>query len=170
MGTCLLFGNRSCVCVQIFMNIPRQTKYRSSMKCFLKCMFRSFDIQHIFINSVFITRIHGHSNTMLGMIYLNSLKPSDAYIYIYIYIACVGKLGHHCFRWWFVACTAPSHYLNTGLLLIRLVWRMNEFQWNFNRNLSIVIEENAFENVVCKMLSVLSRPQYTYILYYNRLW
>ena len=35
----------------------------------------------------------------------------------------------------------------------------NKLQWNFNRNSNIFIEENAFENVVCEMLSISSRPQ-----------
>ena len=35
----------------------------------------------------------------------------------------------------------------------------NKLQWNFNRNLNIFIQENAFENVVCEMASILSRLQ-----------
>ena len=35
----------------------------------------------------------------------------------------------------------------------------NKLQWNRNRNLSIFIQENAFENVVWKMAAILSRPQ-----------
>ena len=35
----------------------------------------------------------------------------------------------------------------------------NKFQWNWNRNSYIVIQENAFENVVRKMVAILSRPQ-----------
>ena len=36
---------------------------------------------------------------------------------------------------------------------------MNKFQWNFNQNSSILIQENALENVVCEMASILSRAQ-----------
>ena len=35
----------------------------------------------------------------------------------------------------------------------------NKLQWNFNRNSNIFIEENTFENVVCEMLFISSRPQ-----------
>ena len=35
----------------------------------------------------------------------------------------------------------------------------NKLQWNLNRNLYIVIQENAFEIVVWKMAAILSRPQ-----------
>ena len=35
----------------------------------------------------------------------------------------------------------------------------NEIQWNFNRNLSIFIQGNAFQDVVWKMAASLSRPQ-----------
>ena len=36
---------------------------------------------------------------------------------------------------------------------------MNKFQWNFDRNSNIFIQENAFESVVCEMTAILSRPQ-----------
>ena len=36
---------------------------------------------------------------------------------------------------------------------------MNKFQWNFNRNSNIFIQENVFESVVCEMAAMLSRPQ-----------
>ena len=35
----------------------------------------------------------------------------------------------------------------------------NKLQWNFNRYSNIFIQESAFENVVCEMASILSRPQ-----------
>ena len=35
----------------------------------------------------------------------------------------------------------------------------NKLQWNINRNSYIFIQENALENVVCEMASILSRPQ-----------
>ena len=35
----------------------------------------------------------------------------------------------------------------------------NKLQWNINRNWYISIQENAFENVVCEMSAILSRPQ-----------
>ena len=35
----------------------------------------------------------------------------------------------------------------------------NKLQWNLNRNSYIFIQENTFENVVCEMVAILSRPQ-----------
>ena len=35
----------------------------------------------------------------------------------------------------------------------------NKLQWNFNRNSNIFVQENSFENVVCKMAPILSLPQ-----------
>ena len=35
----------------------------------------------------------------------------------------------------------------------------NKLQWNFNRNSNIFIQEHTFENVVCEMACILSRPQ-----------
>ena len=37
---------------------------------------------------------------------------------------------------------------------------MNKFQSNFNQNSKIFIRENALENVVCEMASILSQPQH----------
>ena len=53
---------------------------------------------------------------------------------------------------------APSHYLKQCWNIVN--WTLgNKFQWNFSRNSNIFIEENTFENVVCKMLFISSRPQ-----------
>ena len=35
----------------------------------------------------------------------------------------------------------------------------NKLQWNLNWNSNIFIEENTFENVICEMLSISSRPE-----------
>ena len=53
---------------------------------------------------------------------------------------------------------APSHYLIHCWNNVN--WTLgNKLQWNFNRNSNIFIQGNAFENVVCEMASILSRPQ-----------
>ena len=45
--------------------------------------------------------------------------------------------------------SAPSHYLNQCWHIVN--WTIgNKFQWNFNRNSNIFIQENAFENVLCQ--------------------
>ena len=36
----------------------------------------------------------------------------------------------------------------------------NKLQWNFNRNSDIFFQENALKNLVCEMVSILSRPQW----------
>ena len=36
---------------------------------------------------------------------------------------------------------------------------MNKLRWNLKRNSYIFIQENAFENIVCEMAAILSRPQ-----------
>ena len=70
----------------------------------------------------------------------------------------VGKLTNHWLRWWLVAWPAPSHYLNQCWNIVNWSLR-NKLQWNSNRCSNIFIEENTFENVVCEMLSISSRPQ-----------
>ena len=81
---------------------------------------------------------------------VNTLRPSDAYMRRWS--------NHHWFRWRLVAWSAPSHYLNQCWNIVNRTLG-NELQWNFNRNWNISIEENTFENVVCEMASILSRPQ-----------
>ena len=56
---------------------------------------------------------------------------------------------------------------NAGLLLIESLG--TNFQWNFNRNSNIFIQENALEHVVSEMTSILSRPQCvnTSVLHYS---
>ena len=52
----------------------------------------------------------------------------------------------------------PSHYLNQYWNIVN--WTLsNKFQWNLNDNSYIFIQENASENVACKMASILSQPQ-----------
>ena len=51
-----------------------------------------------------------------------------------------------------------SHYLNQCWDIVNWTLR-NKLQWNFNRYSDIFSQENAFENVVCEMASILSRPQ-----------
>ena len=43
----------------------------------------------------------------------------------------------------------------------------NKRQWNFDENWYIFIQENAFENVVCETVSILSRPQIVYQACYS---
>ena len=54
--------------------------------------------------------------------------------------------------------TAPSHYLNQCWNIFDWTLR-NKIQWNPSQNSFIFIPENEFENVVCKMAAILSRPQ-----------
>ena len=79
---------------------------------------------------------------------VNSLRQRDAYM---------RRETNHLL---IMACglTVPSHYLNQWWSIVNWTLR-NKLQWNFNRNLNIVIHENAFENVVCEMAAMLYRPQ-----------
>ena len=52
----------------------------------------------------------------------------------------------------------PSHYLNQCWNIVNFNLR-NKLQWNINRNSYIFIQENAFENVVCKISAIMSQPQ-----------
>ena len=61
---------------------------------------------------------------------------------------CVIELIHHWFRQWLVAWPASSHYLNNAGSLL-----MGPRRTNFNKKNH---QENAFENVVWKMATMLS--------------
>ena len=55
-----------------------------------------------------------------------------------------------------VAYWAPRHYLNQCLDLIN--WTLlYKLQWIFSQKSNFFIQENVFENVVCEMMSILSR-------------
>ena len=72
---------------------------------------------------------------------------------------CDSELGQHWFRYWLVACSAPTHYLNQCWRVVN--WTLgNKLQWNSNRNCNIVIQENTFENVVCEMAAIMSRGRW----------
>ena len=81
---------------------------------------------------------------------VNSLRPSNAYMRQWT--------NHHLFRYWLSAGQAPSHYLSQCWNIVNLTLR-NKIQWHRNRNSYISVQENAFENVVCKVKDISSRPQ-----------
>ena len=57
----------------------------------------------------------------------------------------------------FSAMLPPSWFT---IIFIIVNWTLtNKLQWNFNRNSNILNQENALENVVCEMASILSWPQ-----------
>ena len=52
----------------------------------------------------------------------------------------------------------PNHYLNQCWNIVN--WTLgNKLRWNLNQNLNIMIQENAFENIIWKMAAILSWPQ-----------
>ena len=81
---------------------------------------------------------------------VNWLRPSDAYMR--------QETNHHWSRWWLVAWSAPCHYLDQCWNIVNSKLR-NKMQWNLKLNSYIFIQENAFENAVCEMAIILSRPQ-----------
>ena len=69
---------------------------------------------------------------------------------------CVSELGQHWFRWWLVAWSAPSHFLNQCWNIVN--WALkNKLHWNFTQNTKRFIHEKASENIVCEIAAVLSR-------------
>ena len=86
----------------------------------------------------------------LSIVDINLLMPSDTHM--------CQKTNHHWFRWKFVAWLVPSHYLNQCWNIDN--WTIgNKLQWNLNRNSYILIKQNAFKDVIRKMVTILSQPQ-----------
>ena len=65
---------------------------------------------------------------------------------------CVSKINHHWSREWFVAWSAPSHYLNQCWIIVH--WNLkNKLQWNLNKICTF-----TFKKMHLKMSSVKWRP------------
>ena len=76
--------------------------------------------------------------------------PCDAYMH--------SKLFFLLHIYWLVASSAPSHYLKQCWFIV--YWNIrNTFQWNWNQITAILIQENQFDIVICKVAEILSRPQ-----------
>ena len=82
-------------------------------------------------------------------IFINSLRPSDAYILNLTILGSDNGLSPG--RRHAIICQCWN-IVNSNL--------RNKLQWNPMRNSFIFILENAFENVVCEMASIWSRPQW----------
>ena len=68
----------------------------------------------------------------------------------------------------------PSHYLNQCWNIVNWTVRNNRW-WSFNPNSCIFIQENAFEKVVCKVVTILRdpnmlKPIILYIQYHGAWW
>ena len=92
--------------------------------------------------------IETHQGTLISVVKIISPK---SYIYAsWIRSALIQIMA--CLR------PAPSHYLNQCWNVVNSTLE-NKLQQNFNQNSYIFIQENAFENVSCKMAAILSWPQ-----------
>ena len=72
---------------------------------------------------------------------------------------CLWELGQHWFRWWLVAWSVPSHYLNQCWNIVNWTLR-SKLQWNSNQNTNFFLHEIAFENVAWEMAAILSRGKW----------
>ena len=75
---------------------------------------------------------------------------------------CTFQENNFIFWFWicrsFVPCISlTSPYLNQSWNIINLPLS-NKLQWNINRNSKVLVQENGFENVGCKVMAILSQP------------
>ena len=59
---------------------------------------------------------------------------------------CVSKLGHHCFRYWLVACSTQILSMSS----LSIVWKKISKMW---------IKKVHLKNVVCKMAAIIYLPR-----------
>ena len=79
---------------------------------------------------------------------------SESWPWIYMYVFRKLSLDNRHFD-------SINYWTSTVKSWIIVNWTIaNIFQWKFNQNTAICSEENAHENVVCEMASILSRPQW----------
>ena len=55
-------------------------------------------------------------------------------------------------------CITRPQWVKAQTLIVKYTLR-NKFQWSFNLNSDFLIEENVFQNAVCKMVTILSTVQ-----------
>ena len=68
-----------------------------------------------------------------------------------------------------MACRLLGHYLNQCWVIVNFTFRIKP-QGNFIQNLKFVIQENAFEIIVCEMAAILSRERWVKRPHRNLYW
>ena len=62
--------------------------------------------------------------------------------------------------------SVPSHYMNQWRLIVK--WAVeNKFKWILNQNVMISFKKFFFENVICKMVTILSGPHWNSCVIYS---
>ena len=81
---------------------------------------------------------------------IGSLRPSDAYMRLWTRPSVIQIM---------TCCLTGAKPLSDQCCDIVNWTPRNKLQWNLNQNLYTFIQENAFENVVWKIVAILSGPQ-----------
>ena len=68
----------------------------------------------------------------------------------------INESSQHWFRYWLVADSAPSYYINQCWVIVNWTLRTN-FSEMFVKILFFFIHENASGNIVCEMATILSK-------------
>ena len=91
--------------------------------------------------------LSGHTNVKIEM-----RSPSAAAMMTMVAAATIVRfppvLGHHWFRWWLVACSAPSHCRNQCWLTVNYILK-NKLQRNLNQNTKLIRECPFFPAWMC---------------------
>ena len=69
---------------------------------------------------------------------------------------CVNEWCQHWLKWWPVACSAPSHYLNQCWFIVNWTLR-NKLQRNSNQNTKLSTHGNGYKNIVSEMAAICPR-------------
>ena len=60
---------------------------------------------------------------------------------------------------WLVTCLVTRHYLDHWWLMVNWNFWKNNLYWNLNQNAKLFSEDNTFQKAICKVTTVLFRPQ-----------
>ena len=135
----LLFNTPNSILFQIGSSVLYQTNDLSFMRPYISLL--KFNCEFLEEN------IPAPCKSMLSESRVYTLRLDDTYI-------CIFELDHQWFRHWLGTCSVPSLCLNhCWPILNRTLW--NKPQWNLNQNIQLFFQQNAFENVVCKMSAIL---------------
>ena len=83
---------------------------------------------------------------------------------------CLSKQDHHWLRYWHLACSAPSHYLNQIWLIVNSTLGNMHISVKFESKYVNYIEDNELWNAIYKSAALLSRLNNVFMISSTLCW
>ena len=146
----------------------------NSMGCYFMCLFFFFVVAVVVSKTIllFLQQLYSHFHSItdswhiLGPEYNGVYSADDKCVFFQQmasnfkrpnHVRCCRRYHHHHHHHIIIRCQAVI-WTNAGIYII--FWTLtNKIMWNLNQNSYILVQENAFQNVVSEMAAILSRPQ-----------